>query len=542
MDVVIENNPLLNRIWGEWRKKDEEFSGMTEDERLDYCSRFQWLYPKETKRMVTLEALYSSVHWRRNREEFKRWFYVVGGHILSRVHLGDCSYFQFKKQFKRQFKREKCTSDDFSQKVLLALGMLGYITDFGSWYAYNEGSEHNHGYYYVIDREKLMKWDAPATEYGFTSTASNDAIPDWVMNQTSTISFQEKGDNPERVSWTKHPDWLAERQYNSICSVEVVKEGLANSSKWLLSFDEYQYFYSLSNEDQDKLMSEWYSYQKLRDLSCGIVGGCKDDSDKTDGKGYAGRFHSPMTNMKSEHRHRYLRIDGELVTEVDISSAQPSFLGIMLYQETGVESEWLRRCLAGNFYEWIKENTGSDEDRGTIKKWMMQYMYSCYQPNKKGDYDGPHHPTYENRKTKNSFLCFQQRLNMFLKKNEPAIYKKISYYKCHPEFREDKVQYKFYLDDKGEKKKKKKVAKGKWCSMLSYDLVKMEVEYIKNCIHALPADEKFWTIHDCICVKESRSLEVKAIMERVSQEMYGDDIVLLLKRENTSEERDQNRS
>ena len=47
---------------------------------------------------------------------------------------------------------------------------------------------------------------------------------------------------------------------------------------------------------------------------------------------------------------------------------------------------------------------------------------------------------------------------------------------------------------------------------------------------------KFWTIHDCICVKESDSLEAQAIMERVSREMYGEEITLRLKRENTSED------
>ena len=72
--------------------------------------------------------------------------------------------------------------------------------------------------------------------------------------------------------------------------------------------------------------------------------------------------------------------------------------------------------------------------------------------------------------------------------------------------------------------------------MLSYYLVKMEVEYIKRCIHSLPEDMKFWTIHDCICVKESDSLGVKEMMEQVSREMYGEDITLRLKRENTSED------
>ena len=64
----------------------------------------------------------------------------------------------------------------------------------------------------------------------------------------------------------------------------------------------------------------------------------------------------------------------------------------------------------------------------------------------------------------------------------------------------------------------------------------MEVEDVTRSIHSLPEDMKFWTIHDCICVKESDSLRVKEIMEQVSREMYGEDITIRLKRENTSED------
>jgi len=367
--------------------------------------------------------------------------------------------------------------------------------------------------YYLIDKDKLKDW-------GYISSVSGE-MPEWEMSHTSTVSFEEEGIDYDRLSWSLYPEWLSERQYQSISSVEVLQEGVKSSSKWLFSFDEYKYYYSLSDEEKDELMKDWVSYQKLRDLSCGIIGRCVDDSDKPDGKGYAGRFYSPMTNMRSEHRHKFLRLDGELVTEVDISSAQPTFLGIMMYRKNGVISEWLRQALDGTFYEWIKEKTNSTEDRKTIKKWMMQFLYSCYQPNKKKNYDKPHRPTYENKKTEDPFLCFQQRLNRFLMKSEPAIFNMIDWYKRNPEYREDKEN---------------KKGKGKWCSKLSYELVKMEVEYMKKCLMELPEDMKFWTIHDCLCVKESDSLEVKSLMEKVSREMYGEDITLRLKMENTSEE------
>lgn len=109
----MEDNPITHKVWSEWIKKDQELRKLTKKDRLDYCSKYQWIYPKQTKRQVTLEALYSSVHHRRNKEEFYKWFYVVCNHIFSRVHLGDCSYYKFKKDYQKQFKREKCTSDEF---------------------------------------------------------------------------------------------------------------------------------------------------------------------------------------------------------------------------------------------------------------------------------------------------------------------------------------------------------------------------------------------------------------------------------------------
>ena len=525
MKVIMENNPVINRIWNEWLKKDKELSRITKEERVKLCKEYQWLYPKETKRFVELESLYSSVHWRSNREEFHKWFYVVCGYILSRVHLGDNSYFVYLTRFKKKFNREKCTSKDFPKQVLLVLGLLGYITELGEWYIYNEGSKKNRGYHFLIDRDRLMNWG----DYNLSTTSTG--MPTWVMSHTTPITFKEKGEDKERISWTKYPDWLSERQYESISSVTVLEEGIKETSEWMFSYNEYQNYYHLTGKEQEEIMKDWISYQKIRDLSCKIIGGCLDDSDKPDGKGYAGRFYTCMTNMRSDHRHEYLRLDGEKVAEVDVSSAQPSFLGIMLYRETGIMTEWLRQCLAGTFYEWIKEKTNTQEDRATRKKWMMQYMYACYQPNKGKEYDKPHKPTYEFRKTEDPFLCFQQRLNKFLKKEEPAIYKVIDWYKRNPEYRENKDLYREYVDDQG-KDRKKKTGQGKWCSRLSYDLVKMEVEYIKNCIHSLPEDMKFWTIHDCICVKLSDSLIVQEKMEQLSKEMYG--VTLNLKRENVS--------
>ena len=539
MEVILDNNPVIRKLWNEWCEKDKELSLLTEEERMNLVSQYQWIFPKEESDFVDLESLYTRKHIRSNREKFHRFFYVVCNRMFSRVFFGYGGYYQFMKSYQKVFK-EKCTSELFSKRVLLALGIMGYITKLDCWYSYNLGDDRNRPNHYLIDRDKLMTWEVPGLdEEGNTVTRTVSSIPEWEMTHTEAVTFQTKGDDPDRTSWTMHPDWFSERQYESICSVTVDKDGIRDSSDWMFNWDDFIDYYNLGDQEKEDTDSQWISYQRIRDLSLHKVGGCLDDSMRDDGRQpYAGRFYSTMTTIKKEDRHHYLRLDGELVTEVDVSSAQPTFLGILMYRKTGVKTTWLKKCLEGQFYEWIAEKTNSyntpltEEERNTIKKWMMQFMYSCYQPNKGKDYDKPHKPTYEFRKTDDPFLCFQQRLNRFLKKEEPDIYKMIDWFKRNPEYRKDKPLYQSYQDDQG-KDRKKKTGSGKWCSELSKYLVKMEVEYIKNCLSRLPQDMKFWTIHDCICVKESDSLKVKEIMEQVSREMYG--VTIRLKRENTSE-------
>ncbi len=542
MEVILDNNPVIRKLWNEWCEKDKELSLLTEEERMNLVSQYQWIFPKEESDFVDLESLYTRKHIRSNREKFHRFFYVVCNRMFSRVFFGYGGYYQFMKSYQKVFK-EKCTSELFSKRVLLALGIMGYITKLDCWYSYNLGDDRNRPNHYLIDRDKLMTWEVPGLdEEGNTVTRTVSSIPEWEMTHTEAVTFQTKGDDPDRTSWTMHPDWFSERQYESICSVTVEKDGIRDSSDWMFNWDDFIDYYNLGDQEKEETGSQWISYQRIRDLSIHKVGGCLDDSMRDDGRQpYAGRFYSTMTTIKKEDRHHYLRLDGELVTEVDVSSAQPTFLGILMYRKTGVKTTWLKKCLEGQFYEWIAEKTNSyntpltEEERNTIKKWMMQFMYSCYQPNKGKDYDKPHKPTYEFRKTDDPFLCFQQRLNRFLKKEEPDIYKMIDWFKRNPEYRKDKPLYQSYQDDQG-KDRKKKTGSGKWCSELSKYLVKMEVEYIKNCLSRLPQDMKFWTIHDCICVKESDSLKVKEIMEQVSREMYGEDITIRVKRENTSED------
>ena len=69
MNVVIENNPVINRVWDEWQVLDQELSSLSKEKRMKLYERYQWIFKKETKGFVDLESIYSSSHWRHNREE-----------------------------------------------------------------------------------------------------------------------------------------------------------------------------------------------------------------------------------------------------------------------------------------------------------------------------------------------------------------------------------------------------------------------------------------------------------------------------------------
>ena len=108
-----------------------------------------------------------------------------------------------------------------------------------------------------------------------------------------------------------------------------------------------------------------------------------------------------------------------------------------------------------------------------------------------------------------------------MKDNETAVYDIIEHHKRHPSWSE-----KSWTDSW------RKRRKGKWCSVLPVEMQRMEVDYIKACLAMLPADMKFYTIHDAICVRESDGVKVKEAMEQVSMEMYG--VKISVKIENTS--------
>ena len=153
----MEANPVTRKIWKEWCEEDKKLSLLTEEERMNLVSQYQWLFPKEENDFVDLEFLYTRKHIKSSREKFHRFFFVVCNRMFSRPFFGYGGYYHFMKSYQKEFK-EKCTSELFSKKVLLTLAILGYIKEMDMWYSYNLGSDRNRPNHYLIDREKLMTW------------------------------------------------------------------------------------------------------------------------------------------------------------------------------------------------------------------------------------------------------------------------------------------------------------------------------------------------------------------------------------------------
>ena len=118
---------MIDRIWNEWIKQDKVLSQQTKEERLRLYEGYQWLYPKK-KIVVDLESQYG-VQQKSNREEFKKWFYVVSGHLLSKVHLGENSYYSYMSNFKKLFLRTKLRTSRLSLKKLAQRSKLNKLTE-----------------------------------------------------------------------------------------------------------------------------------------------------------------------------------------------------------------------------------------------------------------------------------------------------------------------------------------------------------------------------------------------------------------------------
>ena len=504
---------------------DEDLSLMSKDERMDLYKKYQWMFSSNCV-LPTLEPLIIGDDPRVNtfRSRFKEWFMVVCKYCFSPVHFGMTSYSHFMNAPYWQGTKAK-GNKVYPQRVILALGMMGIFTGLKTNYLHINDKTRDHGREYYVDTDKLIEWTSTSTGVsGEFSEASLSSPAENIWTITSSAdsddfdySFLEKNDDASRQSWFLYADWFSSRQYETISSISVLPECYEKALQFIASCT-YQMFDALTDKDKKKdLRGRYRNCHWIVNLHNGNVGCCK-----TDDKG--GRFYSLMVVMGKEYRRACLQLDGERITEVDVSSSQPTLLGLKIKRDTGKTTEWLQHCLSGDFYEWVKGITGVKVKRDQVKKYVMRYLFSCYGASLSRDFQGAHLPA-AGKEYKRGYKKFEQWLTGYIKDNEPEIYDLIEYHKKNPVWTE-----KVWTDNW------KKKRKGKWCSRLPIEMQKTEVEYIKTCLARLPKDMKFYTIHDAICVKESDGDAVKVVMEQVSQEMYGEKISIKI--ENTSTDTD----
>lgn len=491
----------------------EELSSMDRKDRMNLYGDYEWMFSSGCK-MPDLESLIKGNDPRvmSFRKKFKEWFLVVCRYSLNPTHLGQTSYSHYLKD--PHWKGSKAKGNKvYPQRVILALGMMGIFTGVKSNYLYLNDKRQDHGRVYFVDITKLKEWISTPTPSSNFSEPTFTSQPEetWTFSVSGSTdsdfdySFLEGDDEASRQSWSNYEDWFSTRQQDTISSISVLPEYYEQAQQFLTSYT-YKMFDLLTDKKRQKDARGLYRNCKwLVKLNDGKVGACKEDD-----KG--GRFYSMMVGLGREFRRECLRLDGERIVEVDVSSSQPTLIGLKVKKETGQTTEWLQHCLKGDFYEWAKKLTGVEVKRQRVKEYVMRYLYSCYGAELPKDYEGEHIPP-ESKNHKTGYKKFEQRLTSYLKDNEPEIYRLIDRHKRQPNWN-DKV----WTDRRGRRRQ------GKWCSSLPVEMQRVEVEFIQGCLSRLPETLKFYTIHDAICVKESEGQLVKNVMEQVSRELYGETI------------------
>lgn len=470
----------------------DRLSLMSREERMSEYQKYEWMFPKRKKKdqldLVNLDDQFNS---RKDYgRKFKYWFIVVCEFMLSSAHLGECSYELFKKKY-YLLTGEKSTGDRYAQKVILALGMMGYLTRIKENYS-NAGYEHSHGYIFEMDMFVLNGWEKLFEEGEKDEGCSMDGL---------SLKGEERMLCVDReLRWDGLEDWRVWKQYETICSLEVKDEYKEKTRNVVQSIEDFCDRYGRERLPEKNKQQ----YKILRELLCLIE---NETSNLIDFKvdDYGGRLYSFMTKMRSDVRKGCLLLEGERVCEIDISSAQPTLMALVAKGDKGdYRSKWLDHCLKGDFYQWVAQEVVGDANipKDEIKTWMMKFLYSSSKIVEMG------------KEYKTKYKMFEKAITRYMKENEHEIY----------------ALYEGGKTNLVEVKRRKPTKNGtttKKRNDLSKCLVKKEVEYIKRCIGKLPQETKFYTIHDCICCKESDVEVVRKVMEEASMEMFG--VVIKLK-------------
>ena len=503
MKIDIAVSRRVERLYEEYMTLIESLKGKTKEERLElYESMTRRLYP-HAKKVVDLEDQLNEER-KDYQRKFKEWFLVICNWTFSNANFGETCFELFKKEVVKKSKKDKRSSKIYAHKVILALGLMGLLEKVKENYSHSK--ENPHGYQYEIDWFKwveLMKGVSRG-------------------NVSMSLDFE--------VDWTGYEDWFGERQFETIKSMMVEPKVYDKAKTYLEKFDEYFFSTTLAADERKHLTDKWFAARSLTAIAehdtYHMLRHSDDSEDNNEEKliHNAGRYYTCLTNMQGEVRREALRIDGEQVVEVDISSAQPAMLGLLLRERyPDVKSAWLAHCEKGDFYEWIGRiaiGRGiTEEERKVIKLLVMRLLYTAIKPTETED-ETPfwwYLKTYlkekdaskkEHLATGKLFKSFDFIVMSYLKAEEPKLYELVYEHRTNLK----------------EVKRRKPTAKGKTTKKrnnLSISMTEMEVKYIKACLKAIAPDVKyFYTIHDCIGCKASDAEKVKQAMLAVGKDMF----------------------
>ena len=503
MKVNVRVNEKVERLYEEYMTLVEDLRVKTKEERMElYDGMTRTLFPHATK-MVDLEDQLNEER-KDYQRKFKEWFLVVCNWTFSGANFGETCFELYKKEIVKKSKRDKRSSKVYAHKVILALGLMGLLEKVKENYSHSKDS--SHGYQYKVD---WFKWAE------LMKGVSKD-------NVSMSLDIE--------VDWTGYEDWYGERQYETITSMTVEPKIYEKAKAYLETYDDYFFSTTLKADEKKHLTDKWFAARSLTAIAEHDTYHMlrhSDDSENNDEEKMihnAGRYYTCLTNMQGEARREALRIDGEPVVEVDISSAQPAMLGLLLRERHPyVRSAWLAHCEKGDFYEWIGRiaiGRGITKDeRQVIKTLVMRLLYTAQKPTEKQD-ETPlwwYLKTYLKEKDASKrvrledgglFKSFDFIIMSYLKANEPELYKLI--YEARTNLKEVK--------------RKKPTAAGrrtKKRNNLSIMMTEMEVKYIKACLKAIAPDVKyFYTIHDCIGCRASDAERVKQTMVAIGKDMF----------------------
>ena len=503
MKVNVRVNEKVERLYEEYMTLIEDLRVKTKEERMGlYDEMTRRLFPHATK-MVDLEDQLNEER-KDYQRKFKEWFLVVCNWTFSGANFGETCFELYKKEIVKKSKRDKRSSKVYAHKVILALGLMGLLEKVKENYSNSKDSAH--GYQYKVD---YFKWAE---------------MMKGVSKGNVSMSLDIE------VDWSGYEDWYGERQYETITSMSVDPNVYDKAKTYLENYDDYFFSTTLKADEKKYLTDKWFAARSLTAISehdtYHMLRHSDDSEDNDEEKMIhnAGRYYTCLTNMRGEVRKEALLIDGEQVVEVDISSAQPAMLGLLLRERhPDVRSAWLAHCEKGDFYEWIGRlaiGRGiTDEERKVIKLLVMRLLYTAQRPTETQD-ETPfwwYLKTYlkekdaskkEHLATGKLFKSFDFIIMSYLKAEEPKLYELVY---------EHRTKLK-------EVKRRKPTAKGKTTKKrnnLSISMTEMEVKYIKACLKAIAPDvHYFYTIHDCIGCRASDAEKVKEAMVAVGKDMF----------------------